>query len=180
MQKLVYLFALLAPTLLLLPAETAEAIKKITCRSIGLVWSQSLGKCVSGSGASTKKKPRYERQGNKYCRESRPGAQNMAGFRVSNNRAPYMQAPVYRYLKNLKVKCKGLVVESTFRTCDKNRNAGGKQRSRHLCGAAADTSGCPSSKSKQQAASICRQSGLVFIDEGPSKFPHCQMNIQCN
>lgn len=171
-----YLLALLIPSLFFLPTENAEAKKKITCRSIGLVWSSAQQRCVGG----TKKQPRYERKGNKYCRDSRPGAQNMAGFRVANSRAPYMQSGVYRYLTNLKAQCKGLVVQSTFRSCDANRKAGGVQKSKHLCGAAADTSGCPSGNSKKVAASICRQSGLTFVDEGPSRFPHCQMNVQCN
>lgn len=176
MQKLVYLFIFALPIALFSQTETAEAKKKVTCRSIGLTWSSAQKRCVG----STKKQPRYKGRGNKYCRATQPGRQNMAGFRMANSRAPFMKPQVYGYLKSLKAQCRNLRVESTFRSCDANRSARGMQKSNHLCGAAADISGCDGITTKEKAAAICRQNDMIFINEGPKRFPHCQMNTQCN
>jgi uncharacterized protein YcbK (DUF882 family) len=154
--------------------STVNAEAKVTCRSIGLTYNKKTGKCNWNKKAE---KPKYQRKGNVGCRNNKPGAVPLQkhGLRAANARAAHMKPEVLKYLVALKKKCSGLVVQSTYRDCDTNRKVGGKQKSRHLCGGAADTSGCPG-KSKGLPSRVCNSSGLTFIDEGASRFPHCQSN----
>lgn len=154
--------------------------KRITCRDAGLTYNSSTGSCNWDSQA--KKEPRYKGRGEKKndkCNR-RPAAQDMSGFRMANSRIPYVQPKILNYLKKLKAVCPGLGVESTYRTCQVNAGLrGSAKNSRHLCGGAADTSGCPDRRSKALARKICKASGLYFIDEGSGRFPHCQIQGHC-
>lgn len=125
------------------------------------------------------RKPRYSRPANtEQCAAYswRPSAKTVPGATQANGRVPYMTGPINTYLRNLQSKGCGLSIQSTFRDCRTNSNVGGAQKSRHLCGAGADTSGC----SKKVASSVCRQSGLTYIEEGAGKFAHCQINSFCS
>lgn len=187
------------PLLLLMHSPAAEA--KITCKAAGSYYVPKARTCacylpnadhtcdVSGKGggqptAATpgKKKPRYEGRGNKYCQDLRPKARNISGISIAGNgREQYMQKEIYDYVRKLKETkgCGNLVIQSTFRNCDANKNARGVSRSFHLCGGAADTT-CGGSSSKGLPRKICENSGLDFVDEGPSRYPHCELlNRSC-
>lgn len=106
----------------------------------------------------------------------KPRAKAVPGGRAANARVPFMTNSIHRYLTRLHQRGCGLTVQSTFRDCITNSSVGGAQKSRHLCGAGADTAGC----SKAAARAACRQSGLTYIEEGPGRFAHCQIDNFCD
>ena len=106
----------------------------------------------------------------------KPRAKPVPGGRAANARVPFMTNSIHKYLTRLHQRGCGLTVQSTFRDCVTNSNVGGAQKSRHLCGAGADTAGC----SKATAAAACRQSGLTYIEEGAGRFAHCQIDNFCD
>jgi|GEM_PF-4840859 len=170
-------FTLLGLTFLaVLFLHTSEAEARTTCRSIGLTYNRQTGTC----NYSRSSIPRHRGRGNSGCAAKRPEPKDVSGFSKANARIPYMRNEIFNYVTKLKSECRGLRLESTYRDCIANSSARGMQRSRHLCGGAADTSGCPSTTSKTMAAKICRASGLHFIDEGGSRYPHCQIQGHCN
>ena len=153
----------------------AEA--KITCRSIGLTYNPRTGGCNYSRGSQ----PRYQGKGNKNCKDMKPGkARDVSGFGQANPRVPFMRDEIFAYVTKLKAVCKEIKLESTYRDCIANSSARGMQLSRHLCGGAADTSGCPDLTSKTTAKRICDASGLHFINEGSRRYPHCQIQGHCN
>jgi len=156
-----------------------QAYAKITCRSVGLTYNSRTKTC---NWNRAQQRPRHQGQGNRHCRDMRPPARDVSGFRKAdgNDRIPYMRAEIYNYVKNLKAVCPGLKLESTFRNCSANAKARGVSRSRHLCGGGADTSGCGGVTAKAVAQRVCRSTGLVFINEGASRYPHCQIQGHCN
>src|SRR4051812_32857886 len=90
------------------------------------------------------RKPRYRRAANSGQCEAysfRPKEKSVPGGHAANKRVPFMQPRIHAYLTKLATQCKSLTVQSTFRDCATNRNVGGAQKSRHLCGRGADTSG---------------------------------------
>lgn len=118
----------------------------------------------------------YKRQGNVGCHSVSPPSQEQqlraAGVNLPNWRSPLVTPEVAKYVINLKNKCGQASLQSGFRDCATNLRVGGVSKSRHLGGRAADTkSGCGHSGSQ----SVCQSSGLQYINEGPNKFPHCQM-----
>lgn len=154
----------------------AEAVK---CSELGLVYSKATKTCVKG-----KSKTRYKGKGNKSCKNTKPPALGFDVFakyklQLGNARAAHMNPEVLKYLIHLKKSCDGLVVESAYRDCDTNRSVRGKQKSRHLCGLAADTSGCPDRRSKKIPRKACEEVGMHFEDEGSKRFPHCQSKREC-
>lgn len=136
----------------------------------------------SGDAEAKRKKnrtPRFQRANNSSQCSSyswRPSAKSVPSGRAANSRVPYMTNKVHAYLTALNARGCGLTVQSTYRDCVTNRNVGGVQKSRHLCGSGADTSGC----SKRIAAAVCAQQGMTYIEEGRAKLPHCQANGFCN
>lgn len=161
-------------------SEAAQARKKITCRSIGLTYNPSTHGCNYTKGA---KAPRYKGRGNKNCVFQRPPAVDVAAFtgHMANSRVPHMQPPIFNYVTNLKKVCPSMTIQSTYRDCSTNMSVRGVSRSRHLCGAAADTSNCGGATAKGTAKKVCNgTSGLMFVDEGPAKFPHCQIKGFCH
>ncbi len=123
-------------------------------------------------------KHRWKRAANGNCASYSwmPKAKSVPGGRQANSRVPHMTKAIQGYLAALNAKGCGLMVNSTFRSCFINRKVGGMQKSRHLCGSAADTTGC----SKPIARSVCSSKGFHYIEEGRGKFPHCQVEALCN
>ncbi len=159
-----------------LDVPLAQAVK---CSELGLVYSKTTKTCVKG-----KSKTKYKGKGNKNCKNTKPEPLNFDVFakynlQLGNDRAVYMNPEVLKYLIHLKKSCDGLVVESAYRDCDTNRKVRGKQKSRHLCGLAADTSGCPDRRSKKIPRKACEEVGMHFEDEGSKRFPHCQSKREC-
>jgi hypothetical protein len=136
--------------------------------------------CVSLVAADAEgRTPRYRRRPNlSQCQSYswRPKAKSVPGGRAANPRVPLMTNSIHNYLTLLNARGCGLTVQSTFRDCVTNSSVGGAQKSRHLCGAGADTAGC----SKPIARSTCSRAGLHYIEEGSGKFPHCQIDTFCN
>ena len=150
----------------------------LTCLSI-LALIASFLHTEDAEAGPQNRSPRYRRSVNSTQCESyswKPTAKSIPGGHGANDRVPFMTAQVHAYLAALNSQGCGLSVQSTYRDCVVNRNVGGVQKSRHLCGSGADTSGCP----KRVAAQVCRQEGMTYIEEGSGKFPHCQVDAFCN